>query len=254
MTDTSSQATRGGDGLGALIGAKIFIVGAGSGVGRAIASMAVARGAKVALAGRSRDKLDATAATLGGAVLGVYALDVTDCEQVEAATAEHGPYDHIVTTAAELTFGPFTGLTDAQIEGMLASKFWGPINLGRAADKHLAPQGSLLFFSGLAAYRQGLGSSIVGAVNMALESLAAALAIELKPKRVNVISPGVVDAGSWSSMVEDERAAFFADVAGALPVGRIGEVEDEAHAALAIMENGFVNGTVVNVDGGGRIA
>jgi len=77
MTNTTSQATRGGDGLGSLINAKIFIVGGGSGVGRAIATMAAARGAKVALAGRSQDKLDATAATFGGAVLGCYVLDVT---------------------------------------------------------------------------------------------------------------------------------------------------------------------------------
>jgi NAD(P)-dependent dehydrogenase (short-subunit alcohol dehydrogenase family) len=254
MANTTSQATRGGDGHGSLIGAKIFIVGGGSGVGRAIATMAAARGAKVTLAGRSQDKLDATAATLSGTVLGCYVLDVTDRTQVEAALAEHGPYDHIVTTAADLTFGPFTGLTDAQIEGMLASKFWGPINLGRAADAHLAPQGSLLFFSGLAAYRQGPGSSIVGAVNMALESLAAALAIEMKPKRVNVISPGVVNSATWSGMSEDDRAGFFKQIAADLPVGRVGEVEDEAHAALAVLENGFINGTVVNVDGGGRVA
>ncbi|WP_395697776.1 SDR family oxidoreductase [Methylocella sp.] len=254
MTTTSSAATRGGDGSGALGGAKIFIVGGGSGMGAAIAKMAVARGAKVALAGRSQEKLAAIAAGLGDSVLGTYSLDLGDRSTVDAALAEHGPYDHIVTTAADLTFAPFTSLTDAQIDGMLTSKFWGPINLARAADKHLAPQGSVLFFSGLAAYRQGPGSSIVGVVNIALESLAAALAIELKPKRFNVISPGVVDSETWAGMSPEDRKTFFAQVASGLPTGRVGTVEDEAHAALSVLENGFINGTVINVDGGGRIA
>ncbi|EPQ5780197.1 SDR family oxidoreductase [Citrobacter koseri] len=255
MTSAATfAATRGGDGHDALIGAKIFIAGAGSGMGAAIARMAVARGAKVALAGRSMDKLEKVAASLGDGVLGRYSLDLADRAAVEQALTEHGPYDHIVTTAADLSFGSFVDLTDTQIGAMLGSKFWGPINLARAADQHLAAQGSVLFFSGLAAYQQGPGSSIVGAVNIALESLAAALAIELKPKRFNVVSPGVVDSETWAGMSEADRMAFFRQIAGGLPVGRVGSVEDAAHAALAVLENGFINGTVVNVDGGGRIA
>lgn len=254
MTDKASALTRGGDGNGALIGARLFIVGGGSGMGAAIAKMAVARGAKVALAGRSIDKLHHVASGLGDSVIGCFSLDLGDGAAVDAALAADGPYDHIVCTAADLTFAPFLDLTDAQISAMLVSKLWGPIHLARAAAKHLTAQGSVLFFSGLAAYRQGPGSSMVGVVNMALESLVAALAIELKPKRFNVISPGVVDSETWAGMAEADRTAFFAQVAAGLPTGRVGRVEDEAHAALAVLENGFINGTVINVDGGGRVA
>jgi hypothetical protein len=80
-------------------------------------------------------------------------------------------------------------------------------------------------------------------------------------------SPSNSSPSAWTSylarrrefghLVEHGRRrehAFFANVAGGLPVGRVGEVEDEAHAALAVLENGFINGTVVNADGGGRIA
>jgi len=252
--NTTAVSHRRADSHGILHGSKIFVVGAGSGMGSAIAQMAVARDARVALAGRTIDKLHAVAATLGDAVLGTYSLELANQVTVQAALAEHAPYDHIVTTAADLTFAPFTRLTDGQIQAMLASKFWGPINLARAADRHLAAQGSVLFFSGLAAYRQGPGSSLVGTLNMALESLAAALAIELKPKRFNVISPGVVDSGTWAAMDAGERAAFFDQTASALPVGRVGQVQDLAHAALSVLENGFINGTVIHVDGGGRIA
>lgn len=79
----------------------------------------------------------------------------------------------------------------------------GPINLGRAAGAHLSVDGGLIFLSGAAAYRQAVAASIVGAVNMALESFAAATAIELRPRRVSVISSSVVDTPSWAGMAED---------------------------------------------------
>lgn len=76
----------------------------------------------------------------------------------------------------------------------------------------------------------------------------------MKPKRFNVISPGVVDSATWDMLNDEDKAALFNDVAQSLPVGRVGQTKDLSHAALAILENGFINGTVVNVDGGGRIA
>ncbi|UIN21156.1 SDR family oxidoreductase [Herbaspirillum frisingense] len=254
MMTSASMHTEGGNGQSGLNGLKIFIFGAGSGMGAAIAKMAAARGAKIALAGRNLEKLKSVAQQLGQSVIGTYSVDLADQKRVEEVLAEHGPYDHIVTTAAELTFTPFVDLSDEQISRMLSAKFWGPINIGRAASRHLNAQGSVLFFSGLAAYRQAPGASVVGVLNIGLESLAAALAIELKPKRFNVISPGVVDADTWAAMPEDARSAFFQQVSNTLPVGRVGSVTDAAHAALAVLENGFINGTVINVDGGGRVA
>lgn len=109
-------------------------------------------------------------------------------------------------------------------------------------------------FSGAGAYRPSNGASIVGAVNLSLESLAQSLALELKPRRVNVISPRLVDSPTWDGMIEPDRQSMFTETATALPVGRVGNVDDLAHAALAILENGFVNGTVLHVDGGTRIA
>ncbi|MHB9348646.1 SDR family oxidoreductase [Enterobacter vonholyi] len=251
---STSKYTPDGDGNGALKNAKIFVVGGGSGIGAAIARMAAARGAKVSIAGRSISKLKDVASGLGDSVLGVYVLDIDVQSQVDQALSEFGPYDHIITTAADLTFAPFVTLSDEQINRVLDSKFWGPINIARASVRHLDEQGSVLYFSGVAAYRQSPGTSVVGAVNMALESLVAAFSIELKPRRFNVISSGVVDSPTWAGMSDTERKIFFTQISSGLPVGRVGTVEDEAHAALCVLENGFINGTVINVDGGGRIA
>lgn len=250
----ATEITRSGDGIGSLMGAKLFVVGAGSGMGKAIALMAAARGAKVAIAGRNQEKLDSTASLLGGQLIASYSLNLADLKQVSDALAQHGPYDHIISTAADLAFKPFLSLSDQDIQSMLNSKLYGPINIARSAEKSLKASGSVLYFSGLAAYRQGEGSSLVGAVNIALESLVANLAIEMSPKRFNVISPGVVNSETWDGMAQEEKDAFFSAVASSLPVQRVGEVSDLAHAALAVLENGFINGTVINVDGGGRIA
>lgn len=250
---TTSPQTPGGSGLNAFSGKKIFIAGGGSGMGAALAKMAAARGAKIAIAGRSQGKLDAVSQMLGSNLLATYAIDLADGQAVQSALSEHGPYDHIVTTAAQLAFKPFPELTDVDIQGMLGSKIWGPVNLARAAVTQLNMDGSLLFFSGAAAYKASVGTSMVGAVNLLLESLAQSLALELKPRRVNVISPGLVDSPTWADMLPRERDALYAATASALPVGRIGQVDDLAHAALAILENGFVTGSVMHVDGGARL-
>lgn len=251
---TSSSHISLGNRMDTMAGKKIFIAGGGSGMGKALALMAAARGAKVAIAGRSQSKLDSVGSALGGSLIATYSLDLADAEAVLRTLNEHGPYDHIVTTAAQLTFKPFPELSDLDINNMLVSKFWGPVNLARAAVTQLKPEGSLLFFSGAAAYRPSIGASIVGAVNLSLESLAQSLALELKPRRVNVISPGLVDSPTWDRMTEADRQAMYTEAAATLPVGRVGTVDDLAHAALAILENGFVNGTVMDVDGGARIA
>ncbi|MCX8999398.1 SDR family oxidoreductase [Rhizobiaceae bacterium BDR2-2] len=255
MTESSfCPATRGGDGLGALIGKKLFVAGGGSGMGAAIARLAAARGAHVALAGRSRAKLDGVAATLRDKAIATHAIDLSDQDAVTGAVAAEGPFDHIVTTAGDLTFKPLVDLSEDEINRMLASRFWGPVNIARAAATHLVATGSLIFVSGLAGYRPSAGSAVVGALNLALESLAMGLALELRPRRVNVISPGVIDTPLWSGMGKAERKAFHDRVAAELPAGRIGTVEDIAHAAISLMENGFMTGSVVHVDGGGRIA
>ncbi|QTD31729.1 SDR family oxidoreductase [Pseudomonas fluorescens] len=106
----------------------------------------------------------------------------------------------------------------------------------------------------MAAYRPAPGASIVAALNAALEGFAMTLALEIKPVRVNVVSPGVVDTPTWNFLSNEDRQGLFNNVAASLPVGRGGQADDLADAALSLMSNGFINGTVLRVDGGGRIA
>lgn len=87
----------------------------------------------------------------------------------------------------------------------------------------------------------------------AVASLAYALALELAPKRVNVVSPGWVDTPIWRFVAGDGAAATLRSMAERLPVGRVGRPEDVADAVRFLMGNSFVTGTVLHVDGGQRL-
>lgn len=95
-----------------------------------------------------------------------------------------------------------------------------------------------------------IGSSALGAVNAAVSNLGQTLALELAPIRVNVVSPGIIDTPSRSKMPENTRNQFYDTVAHKLPVKRVGLAEDVARGVLYLIQNQFVTGTVLHVDGG----
>jgi NAD(P)-dependent dehydrogenase (short-subunit alcohol dehydrogenase family) len=117
----------------------------------------------------------------------------------------------------------------------------------------LRPGGSIGFTSGVAAYRPGPGGSMIAAVNGALEALARALALELAPVRVNVVSPGWVDTPIWDVLAGPAKAERLAEMGSRLPAGRVGKPAHIARAFVELMGNGFVTGTVLHVDGGHRL-
>lgn len=231
-----------------LRGKRIVITGGATGIGRAIAELAVERGATVVVTGRTEATLKATAEAIGpGADYRV--LDVTDAEAVERVLASVGPFDHLVTGAAEIVAGPFTELPEADARSLFETKFWGQYRAARAAVPHIAPDGSILFFSGYLYRKAEAGFSGFAAVNGAVEGLVKALAIELAPLRVNAISPGQIDVfeGRWDP---DAHARYRADVAARLPAGRPGTAAEAAHGALFLLENTFTTATTLDVDGG----
>jgi NAD(P)-dependent dehydrogenase (short-subunit alcohol dehydrogenase family) len=84
--------------------------------------------------------------------------------------------------------------------------------------------------------------------------LGRALAIELAPVRVNVVSPGTTDTPAYAGMPDDARMGMFAAAAKRSLVGRVGKPEDIASLALELMCNSFMTGVVVDVDGGALLA
>jgi NAD(P)-dependent dehydrogenase (short-subunit alcohol dehydrogenase family) len=100
---------------------------------------------------------------------------------------------------------------------------------------------------GIAAYRPAAGGSVVAAVNGALESLAYALALELAPVRVNVVSPGWTDTPIWDTIAGEAKSGRLDAMAARLPAGRVGTPGDVAQTVLGLIGNPFITGTVVHV-------
>lgn len=149
--------------------------------------------------------------------------------------------------------GPLNELSIADAKSSMDNKFFGPYRAVKYAQVN--PQGSIILFSGILSRRPDKGSPILAAINSAVETLGKALAVELAPVRVNVISPGMTrDTGAYLGMPDQAREEMFAAVAESLPVKRVGRPADIASVAIELMSNGFITGTVIDVDGGGLLS
>ncbi len=232
---------------------KVVVLGAGTGIGRSLALEAGAAGAEIVLAGRTRRTLEETAARLTGPHQ-IHVLDAAVEGEVATFFEAVGSFDHLVSTASQGISGPITGLDAAAIARAFTAKLWAPIFLVKYGAPRIAADGSFTFFSGIRAGRPAAGTSITSLVNGGLEAFARAMAVELGPVRVNVISPGIVDSGPfWERLGAEGRERLFDDFARKSPARRVGRPEDLAQAALFAMANPFLTGTVLAVDGGGLL-
>lgn len=226
----------------------VVVIGGLSGIGRAVAQQAAAAGARVIAAGRSKAPADFPGSITAAQV------DITDDASVARLFAGIGAFDHLVVTA-----GPVIGsarLADLHIDDAIAAfnvKFFGQMRVAQRALSHISPTGSITLTSGLLARKAAPGALVKASMNAATEIMAKTLAKELAPLRVNVVSPGMVETGMWGEMSEAERKAMAARAGAHLPVGRVGQGSDLAQAYLMLMQNGFMTGSVVDVDGGGLL-
>lgn len=232
-----------------------LILGGSSGMGLALARDLLRDGREVTIAGRSRDRLDAVAAELASDRLHTAQADITDEDSIRNlfGASTSGPIEHIVVTAADMTagYGPLTQLPLADARKIIDAKVLGPWLVAKYAAPLLT--GSLTLTSGIAAYRPAVGSTVVATANAALEGMVRALALELAPVRVNAVSPGWIDTPIWNAFAGDAKDERLAAMAARLPVERIGQPEDIAAAFRAVMDNGFITGTVMHVEGGHRL-
>ncbi|MEJ2060539.1 MAG: SDR family oxidoreductase [Gammaproteobacteria bacterium] len=240
----------------ALADQRVLVVGGSSGMGLALAEQLLADGAEVTIAGRSERRLSDVRQRLSNPEhLQTIAADVTREGDVVQLFKTTGPLDHVVTTAADIAgaYELLPSLEMSAIQRVIDSKLIGPLLLAKHGAPVLKSGGSITFTSGIAAYRPAPRGAAVAAVNGALASLAYALAVELGPLRVNVLSPGWVDTPIWTHVAGDAKAATLAGMAERLPVGRIGRPGDVAQAIKSLMLNGYITGTVLHVDGGQRL-
>jgi len=241
---------------GEIRNSRILIVGGSSGMGLALARRSLAGGAEVVIAGRSEEKLVRAREDLRNpAALHTITVDITEESQVADLFKRFEAFDHIVSTAAEIS-GAYELLPSINlhaVQRVVESKLYGPLLLAKHGAPTLAAEGSITFTSGIAAYRPSARGSAVAAVNAALEGLVRALAVELAPIRVNAVSPGWVDTPIWAFVAGEGKDETLNAMAERLPVGRVGKPDDIADAISFLMGNGFTTGTILHVEGGHRL-
>ncbi|MER7982486.1 SDR family oxidoreductase [Streptomyces sp. NPDC095817] len=234
-----------------LRGQRVVVIGGTAGIGFAVAEAAAREGAEVVVASRRRESVEAALKRLPAGSEGE-ALDATDEGAVREFFGRVGAFDHLVYTAGESLLLESLAESDlTRARGFLDTRLWGAYT----AVKHGAPAiregGSVVLTTGTAGRRPLPGTTVAASLCGAMESLTRALALELAPLRVNVVSPGVVRTELWRELPAEDRDGLFASAAASLPVGRAGEPEDIAEAYLYLMRGGYSTGSVVVVDGGG---
>lgn len=232
-----------------LAGQKIVVVGGKTGIGLGVAHLARAAGATVVLASRRVSSLEERPDLADFTQI---SLDMRDEASVRAAFDTIGALDHLIVTAAP-DLGTWGSFMDADMSGVrsyVEGKFLGSWACARHGAPHLRPGGSITFLTGGMATRPKLGFTAVTSAFAAVEALSGSLALELAPTRVNTIRPGFIDTDMWSFLPTEHRDGMRQKVQETFPARRVGKAADIGHAALFLMTNPYVTGTVLEVSGG----
>lgn len=226
-------------------GKKALVFGGTSGIGLATTRRLAAAGAEVIAVSRSPHKAGEIPANVT-----LRQCDVLDREALQDLFAQCAPFDILVSaaTGGSRAIGPFA---EMDMDGYQASfdKLWGYANVVRFGLEHLTEHGAIVLVSGSPARRCNPGQIALSSVGGAVEALVRGVAKEITPKRINVMSPGLIDT-PMVSLEGQAREAHYQRVTKDNLIPRAGTADECAHGIMFLLENEFVTGTTLDVDGG----
>ena len=225
-------------------GKKALVFGGTSGIGLATVNQLKEQGAEVVAISRDPSK----AGDIAGVTLA--ACDVRDTDALSELLAQHAPFDLLISaaTGGSRAAGPFLQMDLAAYQASF-DKLWGYTNIVRLGAEHLTEKGGIVLVSGAPARRAKPGQAALASVGGAVEQFARAVAPELAPRRINVVSPGVIDTPMFGPDAEARAKMLGAATANNL-IPRAGTPDEVAEAVIFVSGNEFVTGTTVEVDGG----
>jgi meso-butanediol dehydrogenase/(S,S)-butanediol dehydrogenase/diacetyl reductase len=241
-------------------GRVVVVTGGGSGLGRHIAHRFAAEGASVVVA----DVVEEAAGEVAGEISDAhgralaYRADVAEAVQVEAMVRttrqDLGPVDVLINNAAKATDRDFLDLDDEQWEEDVSITLKGSFLCSKAVlpDMIRRRSGVILNVSSVNALGY-FGNEAYSAAKAGILSLTRSLAVRYGPSgiRANAIAPGTLKTPAWEER-RSRDTEIFDRVAAWYPLGRVGEPEDVANAALFLAsdEASWITGVVLPVDGG----
>ncbi|MBO9202210.1 MULTISPECIES: SDR family oxidoreductase [Niastella] len=227
---------------------KVIVIGGSSGIGLATAQTLANSNARVTITGRDAEKLKAIQQTSN---IQTQVVDSSDRTALDAFFKQTGSFDHLViTVSGSKGMGNFAELSLADLRAGFEGKFWPQLNTLQAALPYLNNSGSVTLITAISSVAQKPGTSGLAAINGALELMVPVLAQELKPLRINAVSPGVVDTPWWNFAPEAAKQQAFQQLTGNIPAGRVARAEEIADAIVFTLGNSYMTGTVIHCDGG----
>ncbi len=230
------------------------ILGAGGGIGSALARQLASKGANMVLAGRSAGPLGELATEVGGIAVPLDARNPDEiAEAVNRAESEFGGIDGIVNCVGSLLLKPAHVTTDAQWDDTIATNLTSAFGAVRAGARSMRKQGGSIVLVSSAAAQTGLANhEAIAAAKGGVIGLTRSAAATYAPNniRVNAVAPGLVRTPLTARLTESEAAEQVSVAMHAL--GRLGTPDDVASAIVFLLDpaNSWVTGQILGVDGG----
>ena len=234
-----------------------IVLGASSpiGIGAETARRLAAEGARVIVAARRRDRLEALAAEIGGKA---FVCDVGDHDQVAAlaqfAIAEEGGLDIAINSTIAPGMRRIDEETPETIAPSIRTQLEGGIWFLKHMSKAMRQGGAIVMISSLVVPRPGAGQGVYSATKAAIDQAVRVAALELGPRgvRVNSVGPGLVDTELTASFFKLDKVV--SGYVRQTPLGRMGTPRDIAAAVLfAASDECFMTGQFFDVSGGGTL-
>jgi len=245
--------------LTSIRGRSVIVTGASKGIGKGIARVFASRGARVLMLARNRVEIERTAAEIRDAGGDAYAIaaDVTSSADMErmarTAIEHHGGIDILCANVGIFPSARLEDMTQSDWDSVMTANLTGtflPVRACLAALKE-SGKGRVIITSSITGPITGLpGWSHYGATKAGQLGFVRTAAIELAAHgiTVNAVLPGNI----MTEGLKDLGPEYLAQMAAAIPMKRLGTVDDIAYAALflASEEAAFITGQTIVVDGG----
>jgi NAD(P)-dependent dehydrogenase (short-subunit alcohol dehydrogenase family) len=237
---------------GKLQGEMAVITGGTTGIGLATAKLFVTEGAYVFITGRRQQELDQAVKAIGSNVTGVQGdvAKLADLDRLYEIVKAHGRIDIVVANAGVAEFARLENITEEHFDKLFNINVKGTLFTVRKALPVLNDGASIIVMGSVASVKGTPAFGVYGATKAAIRNFVRAWTTELKDRRIrsNVLSPGPTDTPAVAGQPVDA----IARIVSTIPMGRMGEPDEIAKAALFLAsdDSSFVTGIELFVDGG----